>query len=75
MHSEKNDELAVVIHNSVCIISNCLSHSFEAIYTFQKEAIKFLKISTPYVEKAVHFSDDVSGQYKKSKNFVNLRHQ
>lgn len=64
-----------LMHLSLAIISNCMTHDTIAVHLFQRHMIQFLKEKLPNeIEKIHYFSDGASSQYKNKTNFLNLCH-
>ena len=62
-----------LLSKSICFISDDLKHDVNFVYKAVKDKIKFIchKITETF-SKVHYFSDGCAGQYKNSKNFLNL---
>lgn len=58
----------LIVHKSLVIISNCLSHDAVAVYSFTKIIINFIKGLNENATKIHYFSDGAPQQYKNLNN-------
>ena len=62
-------------HQSLCFISDDLTHDVSMVYQIIKLSINFIKENVnPNIKTIHYFSDGCAGQYKNCKNFLNLCH-
>lgn len=62
----------VLLHKSVCILSDHLKHDTATFYCFQKLLTDHIKEVHQNLKKLIYFTDGASSQYKNKKNFANL---
>lgn len=62
-----------VLHKSLVIISECLSHDAVAVQVFTRIVVDFIKNEiTKTPKRIIYFSDGAPQQFKNCKNFINL---
>ncbi|XP_043278835.1 uncharacterized protein [Venturia canescens] len=64
----------VLIHKSLVIISDCLSHDAVAVHEFIRITTEFIKELSNDAVKIIYFSDGAPQQFKNFKNFVNINY-
>ena len=62
-----------IVEQSLCIISDYLTHDVSFVYKVKSESINFIRQKVnPEIKKVHYFSDGCAGQYKNKKHFLNL---
>lgn len=69
VYFKNNTEL---VHKSMVIISDCLSHDAVSVYIYQNLIVKFINTLVNRPKKIIYMSDGAPQQYKNYKNFINL---
>lgn len=64
----------VIVHKSLCVISDVHSHDTLAVYIILQKLIPILKTLIPRLAKIHYFSDGAASQYKNKTMFLNLYH-
>ena len=71
---ERDDISRVCPGQSICVISDGLTHSTAAVYSYQERVLPVLKSVQPGLRKIHYFTDGCAAQYKNKKNFLNMCH-
>ena len=58
--------------DSMCFLSNDLSHDTSFVWALQREVCKYIRAKYPHIKIIEYYSDGCGGQYKNYKNFINL---
>jgi hypothetical protein len=61
-----------LVHDSLCIISDDLTHDTNFVHQLQKLVCKYVMEHLPQIKRFEYWSDGCAGQYKNYKNFMNL---
>lgn len=61
-----------IMHESYCVISECLTQDATAVHLYNTMAIAYFKSKIGSISKVIHMSDGAGSQYKNRYNFVNL---
>lgn len=61
-----------IVHQSLVIISDCLSHDAVEVFVFSKISNEFIQSICQNPKKVFHFSDGAPPQFKNFKNFINV---
>lgn len=69
IYYKKGEEL---LHHSLVIVSDNLHHDTEAVYTYNKHVISFIKEKLPTVEKVYVVSDGAPQHFKNYKSVLNI---